>query len=885
MKRVLSFLLVLCMVAAMLPVSAHAETPEPISEATEYLSGQDEIVRTVRQGLVNREETITVDFVTDTWDENCGTAFMESALAHTGIPTEGDYLRWHLAGYETELAGYAAEDLFYITVTYRVSYYTTAVQEAEVTEQVAALLSELNPSGSDYERIKCVYDWICGNIVYDHANLENEAYTLKYSAYAALVDKTAVCQGYALLLYRLALEMGIDCRIITGVSHDEAHAWNIVKLDDLYYNLDSTWDAELDVYQYFLKCESNFEDHTRNDSYTSEEFAAYYPMSDTDYVSGYEIYREGDFEYHLFEDAATLVKYHGLDADVTIPGTVYGLPVTAIGNSAFYANDTVVSVTFPASVQVIEDGTLDFRFELGYYGSGAFRECGSLSEVIIPEDSQLRYIGEWSFNDSALSSITLPSAIRELKLSCFEGTKLTELILPEGLEYFGQNAVSRTRITRLDIPSTCIWFSSYCNLDQLEYISVAENNPNYRSFEGVLYAYDTPYFPNSWGLWLYPVSKPEATYSVPEYCEYIFGDSLAGVDAAPKYLQKIFIGNSIGATGDFSEETISRLRCEIIAGESNPKYVSYNGMLFTRDMKTLLQVPSSVSGTVVIPNGVEKVEEYAAEWGAYSEIVIPDTVTYIGSSAFWYTSTLEHIYIPDSVTYLGSAALMECCGLKTCRLSAGLSSLESMTLQSCTELQYLVIPGGVVSIGFQAMAICPNLRYVYIPSTVKTIAASAFQTYNTHTHIFYGGSEECWTLIDIEDIEQPLLHSAQFHFETVIDIDDAPLDIEKPDHTFEAVVTPPTDTEDGYTTYICPCGDCYVDDYVSAGTPGDVNEDGEIDILDANLVVAWYNEVRELEDEQLLAADVNGDGEVDIMDANMIVAYYNEVIDTFPAQK
>ena len=65
---------------------------------------------------------------------------------------------------------------------------------------------------------------------------------------------------------------------------------------------------------------------------------------------------------------------------------------------------------------------------------------------------------------------------------------------------------------------------------------------------------------------------------------------------------------------------------------------------------------------------------------------------------------------------------------------------------------------------------------------------------------------------------------------------------------------------------------------------GDVNGDEEIDILDANLVVAWYNEVRELADDQLLAADVNGDGEVDIMDANMIVAYYNEVLDAFPTE-
>lgn len=66
---------------------------------------------------------------------------------------------------------------------------------------------------------------------------------------------------------------------------------------------------------------------------------------------------------------------------------------------------------------------------------------------------------------------------------------------------------------------------------------------------------------------------------------------------------------------------------------------------------------------------------------------------------------------------------------------------------------------------------------------------------------------------------------------------------------------------------------------------GDVNGDGEIDILDANLIVAWYNEIRELDDDQLAAADVNGDGDVDIMDANMIVAYYNEIIDSFPAEQ
>ena len=66
---------------------------------------------------------------------------------------------------------------------------------------------------------------------------------------------------------------------------------------------------------------------------------------------------------------------------------------------------------------------------------------------------------------------------------------------------------------------------------------------------------------------------------------------------------------------------------------------------------------------------------------------------------------------------------------------------------------------------------------------------------------------------------------------------------------------------------------------------GDVNNDGEVDIFDANLVVAYYNGTAELTAEQLLAADVNGDGDGDIFDANLIVSYFNGTITVFPADE
>ena len=66
---------------------------------------------------------------------------------------------------------------------------------------------------------------------------------------------------------------------------------------------------------------------------------------------------------------------------------------------------------------------------------------------------------------------------------------------------------------------------------------------------------------------------------------------------------------------------------------------------------------------------------------------------------------------------------------------------------------------------------------------------------------------------------------------------------------------------------------------------GDVNGDGEIDNLDANMIFRFYNGKVTLTDEQLAAADVNGDGEVDNLDANMVFRFYNGKISAFPAVK
>lgn len=284
------------------PIYADELTAEDLNQPSISLLADPECCETlqaageaVRQQLKERQETVAVvlkisvaDYPTDS-DERKQIIrdIMEIAMAHTGVPTEGDYISKQYGGWRCSMNGYSQSGFYYLTYTYTMTYYTTAQQEAEMDTAVASLLSQLNLSGkSDYEKVKGVYDYICSNITYDYDHLYDDSYHLKHTAYAALIHKKAVCQGYSVLLYRLLLELGVDCRYISGTGNGGGHGWNIVKLDGKYYNVDATWDAGRSKYSYFLTCDANFGDHTRDSEFTTEAFYTAYPMSDTDYTPG-----------------------------------------------------------------------------------------------------------------------------------------------------------------------------------------------------------------------------------------------------------------------------------------------------------------------------------------------------------------------------------------------------------------------------------------------------------------------------------------------------------------------------------------------------------------------------------------------------------------------
>ena len=212
------------------------------------------------------------------------------AMSETDDPCEGDYLYQQYGGYRIEYSFEKNNGKYSYTIDIIPEYYTTPAQEKTVDERISGILSELGLSGkSEYERVSAVYNYVFENVKYDKVHKKNPHYHLRSTAYGALVNGCACCQGYSVLMYRLLREAGINVRVVTGNAvsggASEYHAWNIAEIDGVYYNIDVTWDALNGKHEYFLKSEDSFsETHVRDEMYSTPEFYEKYPMSENDYV-------------------------------------------------------------------------------------------------------------------------------------------------------------------------------------------------------------------------------------------------------------------------------------------------------------------------------------------------------------------------------------------------------------------------------------------------------------------------------------------------------------------------------------------------------------------------------------------------------------------------
>lgn len=337
-----------------------AVLPPAASATPVEVSSYDEAINYAREQLAVRAPQFVIQFpYVEGLEKMSSDDIYADCWEHTGDPKEGDYIKYQIdtIGLSRSLSdttmtfyfGYGVQDG--MLVDSPVKYYSDAAQEAAVDSAVAELKVTLglDKMTKEYDKIVAIYNWMCENIEYDNDNLNDDSYKLKYTAYAALVGKKSVCQGYANLFYRMMLEIGVDARIISGYGVDltsgtgEEHAWNIVGPSnrDYYYYIDATWGAgPVELWpKFFMRgIEDGFFDNTHypDDEYATDEWNAKYPIDPKAYVDDEEeeCLHNGETHYENKSDATCTEPGYTGDLVCDICGEIIskGTEIAALGH-------------------------------------------------------------------------------------------------------------------------------------------------------------------------------------------------------------------------------------------------------------------------------------------------------------------------------------------------------------------------------------------------------------------------------------------------------------------------------------------------------------------------------------------------------------------------
>ena len=467
---------------------------------------------------------------------------------------------------------------------------------------------------------------------------------------------------------------------------------------------------------------------------------------------------------------------------ITIPDSV-----TWIGGSTFYGCTGLTSVTIPDSVTNIDDR--------------AFSGCTGLTSITIPDS--VTNIGISAFNGcTGLTSVTIPASVASIDSSAFAGcTGLTSITVSSGNKKFDSrnncNGIIETASNTLiygckntDIPDsvTSIGKSAFRNCTGLTSITIPDSVTDiganaFRDCTG-LTSITIPDSVTSIGGSAFSDCTGLTSITIPDSVTSIGSYAFKGCTG----LTSITIPDSVTSVGSFTFYGCTGLASITVSG-GNKKYDSRNncnGIIET--------------ATNTLISGCKNTD-------------IPDSVTSIGEGAFRGCTGLTSITIPDSVTDIGVSAFEGCTGLISITIPDSVTSIGGVAFGSCTGLTSITIPDSVTSIGGGAFADCTGLASVCFMGDAPVVKWQAFQTYDEESDayinipgltLYYIEGKSGWTTPTWGEAEYPT---------AVWDGVNVP---QPHTHSYTAVVTAPTCTEKGYTTYTCACGDSYKKDFVSA---------------------------------------------------------------------
>lgn len=466
-----------------------------------------------------------------------------------------------------------------------------------------------------------------------------------------------------------------------------------------------------------------------------------------------------------------------------------GTKVICNDNISSYQVSGIKNVVLPDSVEIIEPrafygfyGMQTFKFSknIKSIGRRAFDECHDLIDVDIPDGielideeafhscSQLRfvhigkgdtYIGREAFAyDSRIESIIIDEGAKIIDYEAFYSTG-GYFKLGDGIKQIGKEAFERCNVKDLVIPDSVEFIGerAFCGIDTLESIVLPRNlktiEPSVFSWCSKLKSIVIPDGVTTIKNGAFSGCNSVSSIVIPDSVETIESYAFSGCNEIVSFDVSAFI-KSIG----YNVINGSKLKA-INVDDNNENYCDIDGLLYTKDKKTLLVYPSGKGSvcsvpdgtitieyrsigqditTVILPNSVKSIKSYAFQSSNLTNITFGTGLESIEEAAFSYCDNLTNITLPDSLKTLSKSAFEDCEGLEYVDIGNGVTSVETDAFSRCKNLKTLIIGNSVKNIGRDAFYGCEKLESVVIPDSVETIGSAAFMDCDNLTSITIG---------------------------------------------------------------------------------------------------------------------------------------------------
>ena len=380
----------------------------------------------------------------------------------------------------------------------------------------------------------------------------------------------------------------------------------------------------------------------------------------------------------------------------SLTNVVFSDKVFEIGKSAFRLCGGLGNVMIPASVESVSA----YAFEL----------CTNMNNLVFAEQSALNGIGEYACQDcTVLTNVNIPvsAAIttntfwrcREIKMASVPANYTMSRIFPHSYAELQRVDVAEgtvrvcasafagcSMLDAVTIPAsvTNIAENAFVRCPSLSDISVADGNAYYKEMDGALYTKDGT------KIVCCPASVAGA-YALPDEVSvigaYAFNgcDKLTGI-SIPAGVTTMPLTAFVGCTS----------LSAIVVDETNAVFRDIDGVVFTKDGKTLVLCPPGFKGNYKIPDGVTDIADNAFAGCVHlTGVTFPSSMRKVGTSAFEGCSALSDVGLNENLDEIGSYAFRNCASLTSLTVPDAVIKLGKDAFVGCTALTNLVLPEGL----------------------------------------------------------------------------------------------------------------------------------------------------------------------------------------------